>query len=604
MPTSAEVHEILVALAGFESDLLVATDAGAGLVLDPKYKIHDNERVLMNELASLAHLHINIRKNIATTRTSDSLVVRSVAVTVEKYATDFLRHVVDVERIILSKDPEMVFDSSISLTKVLATMMPRAKTLSHLHAVTDLLVDAVSSQGATIPALMSTLRQQTSTGYSVLKPLLNDLQTSCERMWIKQVQQWCVFGTLLSQNQHEFCVQKSQDGEYRYIAKALPSYIEQDIGRKIYEIGSTLRDLHAKVSLYASNSTESQYIDPHLDMIGRLAIPIDTIALATALHDLERSLSQNVIKTVLSLEMITNLLSVLRDYFLLENGEFAQLLIERVQDDFRSQREQEIGNLKDSTLQAVLSRTISTLALENNQAFESGQVSPALLTVRIVQQRDDTESEFSDLLFGLSASFGLKVSWPLSIFLSETDLVDYGGIFDLLIAVRRSQQLLRNLWHDRRRELKVPRTSRVTWAVAHRTIIFLESLSEHFHSQVSSFAKKCETIIADQSEVYSPSDMSTAHRIALQELKRAVMTDNIPFRKTLRRLLVQVDIVLAALKNPYADRVTGVCLVLDNLLQDATATLAGETGVEALLLRNRPELAPILVEDESILISV
>ncbi|KAL2681014.1 hypothetical protein Neosp_008617 [[Neocosmospora] mangrovei] len=181
---------------------------------------------------------------------------------------------------------------------------------------------------------------------------------------------------------------------------------------------------------------------------------------------------------LLPLAKVTEMLQLLRDFFLLGRGEFAMQLTHEADEKIRS-RWRRADNLayekgdglknvtvKEGEVAAVLARTWAVLAsMQGQHAEEDEQLELArdLLRLNLTKAKTSTplgigsglshdaanllsESPFRNLLFSVPSVLSVQIPPPLDMVLSPSDVQIYSCINAYLLSMRRAHIRLTDLW--------------------------------------------------------------------------------------------------------------------------------------------------------------
>ncbi|KAL4724826.1 hypothetical protein ACLX1H_008273 [Fusarium chlamydosporum] len=181
---------------------------------------------------------------------------------------------------------------------------------------------------------------------------------------------------------------------------------------------------------------------------------------------------------LLPLAKVTEMLQLLRDFFLLGRGEFAMQLTHEADEKIRS-RWRRADNLayekgdglknvtvKEGEVAAVLARTWAVLAsMQGQHAEEDEQLELArdLLRLNLTKSKTTTplgsgsglsreaanllsESPFRNLLFSVPSLLSIQIPAPLDMVLSPSDIQIYSCINAYLLSMRRAHIRLTDLW--------------------------------------------------------------------------------------------------------------------------------------------------------------
>ena len=187
------------------------------------------------------------------------------------------------------------------------------------------------------------------------------------------------------------------------------------------------------------------------------------------------SLSQTTLQELLPLSRVIEILSLLREFFLLGRGEFAIALINEADDKIRSrwqrsdnlayEKRDDVSNIiiKQGEVSAVLARTwaaMGSLQGHNEDQDEDELLEIARDLVQLVitkgtlaaPSKSDPKSKlpsstpFRNLLLSVPVALTLHIPSPLDLFLTPLDLQTYSSINAYLLSIHRAHLRLTDLW--------------------------------------------------------------------------------------------------------------------------------------------------------------
>ncbi|KIL95376.1 hypothetical protein FAVG1_00113 [Fusarium avenaceum] len=239
---------------------------------------------------------------------------------------------------------------------------------------------------------------------------------------------------------------------------------------------------------------------------------------------------------LLPLAKVTEMLQLLRDFFLLGRGEFAMQLTHEADEKIRS-RWRRADNLayekgdglknvivKEGEVAAVLARTWAVLAsMQGQHAEEDEQLELArdLLRLNLTKSKATallgygsglsrdaanilSESPFRNLLFSVPSLLSIQIPPPLDMVLSPSDVQIYSCINAYLLSMRRAHIRLTDLWKitSLRRHHPTPRgdrdqiillrkrwtarssSMRSSWTTASAAIFFLAETEAYLQTEI------------------------------------------------------------------------------------------------------------------------
>lgn len=513
------LHEVLLALSGHPSPLFGKNAAGGNVSHDGVPLLSPSEQALLQSIGRLSELHRQLRTQLdAIAISHHSTVCRAAANSIRQtHLSRFQKKILDVESRILTKDASIVGAYEIvPLASVVGEFDAWHRRMGWYWNLTCFMRSVNDSNrggecsGA---ALIDKLRAEAQTGFPDLEESATELSRVAETAWLRQVSSWIMHGKLPVHGADDFFIQSdgsSIEGGARFGKDndLLPKFVLQSTASSIFFIGKSIHQvryydqqsqIHAKMQ--ASSVQYGHLANAHLKHLSSLSLPIIPAQMARAVAAIRRSLSQNILQHLLSLEDIMTLLSCLRRYFLLEDGEFTLALVQEAEARIHA-RQQSMGKLlqqdpikalqglsmKEAELNQTLGQTWKTLAMrddtEENFAFDFARKNTTLSIPRKASSRPTTSDSvtaarpkvsstaFNDTLFPSAADLILEITPPLDLFISKREVETYSAINAYLISVRRSHLRLVDLWRrtPARREHPAPPGPRSNATEAARAI--------------------------------------------------------------------------------------------------------------------------------------
>lgn len=557
------LQELLLSLSGHPSPLLAAPpapDEGDNFLhslLSPA------EAALLKSLfEDLGSKHKNIRNNATKISTlHPSTVCRAVSTSVvSTHLADFQRRILEVEKDILEENSTIVGAyNAVPLSGLVGAFDGWARKLEWLSALTQYIQapEASGSGGGaqqkqpscTAAMLIKRLRDSTRTGYPDIEQMALDLVRVAEKTWLKQVSSWVLYGRHPEAFDF-FIVPEADEGNrvgvastYSLSAALAPDFVTLPTANSILFIGQSLNHIRDRKGLEQDltskmTAPELSLIPNHLAHLSTLRFPISSTGFSAAISAIRLSLSQNALQKLLPMPKVTEILHVLKDFFLLQRGEFAVALITAADDRLTSRNQRNVGQrlkssnksvgelasltIKEGEVHAVLARTWTTLAsLQSNEYDDVDQEVELArdlmgLSIKSVDAGSANSAgmrrerapliSFDDLLLPSSTVLSLRVPPPLDMFLTSSDVDSYAHIHAYLLAIRRAHFRLSKLFllsvlrrdHPspkpckalgalaRRREQGNFRTKtmRPIWATIGSAAFFLAEIGEYFQGQV------------------------------------------------------------------------------------------------------------------------
>lgn len=487
------LHELLLALSGHPSSLLSPPTDG---VENDIFRdlLSPAETVLLKSLAEeLGERHKNIREwATGISSTHGSIVCRAVSTAiVSTHLENFQQRILEVERWILEENSNLVGAYNIvPLSGLVNAFDGWGRRLEWLWRLVQFVQPDVTGQGiwqdaggqltCTASRILEKLRESTHTGYPDIEQIALHLTKIAEKAWLKQVSAWVLDGRLPSLGAADFFVVKQNPGgkangssdTYGITGALVPAFVTPSTANSILFIGKSLNHIRNKRSKAVDGFSELDLLSSHLAQLSSLGSPINTSCFSAAVSAIRASLSKNALQKLLPHSKVLGLLRVLKDFFLLERGEFAIALIQAADERLasRQHRSTEKSNqrglegldnllVKEGEVSAVLARTWTSLSLwhsvEDDDVDEDMELARELLRLSIKPHDSDTLAKstsqlsiptFDGFLFPTPTTLTLRVPSPLDLVLSSSNVEIYSQIHAYLLSIRRGHLRLTQLF--------------------------------------------------------------------------------------------------------------------------------------------------------------
>ena len=556
------LHELLLALySGAPSSLLYPqscdADAGHGFL---QSLLSPAEQALLQSLASnLGDRNKNIRDNASTIASSHpSIVCRAVSTAIiSTYLANFQRKILEVEQDLLKEDASVVGAHNIvPLSAIVGAFDGWGRKLEWLWKLVQYIqAPAVGAaqqsrldrKSCTAAALIGHLRESTHTGYPDIEIISLDLLRVAETAWLKQASTWVLYGRLPAHGASDFFVtrqaaSKGQTGSqwiYGLQGSLVPCFVTPYTASSILFIGKSLNHVREQQSSFTHGSSrvtapDIDLLPDHLAHLSSLEFPLSTSSFSAAIGAIRLSLSQTVLQKLLPFTKVLELLQILKDFFLLERGEFTIALLTAADERlvYRNKTERPKQNLandlasmtiKEGEVSAVLARTWA--ALTTHQSLNDEDLDEDLdrarelirLSIKTLDANYASKiplASFDDLLLPAPTMLTLRVPSPLDLFLSASDVDTYSHIHSYLLSIRRAHLRLSKLFllsvlrrdhpspkapssldhhhafevvaQTRKRAVYRARILRPIWATIASAAFFLAELGEFLQGEVKS----------------------------------------------------------------------------------------------------------------------
>ncbi|KAG6040931.1 hypothetical protein E4U41_006583 [Claviceps citrina] len=543
------LHEILLSLSGHPSPLLRSPSSPEA---DALAGITPPERQLLSAACHLSNLNTKLIAYSSELATSHpSTICRAVSTAVRSvHLAAFQRKVLDVEASVLRKDAGLVGAYNIvPLTAVMGEFQQWTRRLEWLwDTVRFIMATDEHGRACRGAALIDRLRDELQSGYQDVAATAESLVKAAETAWLKQVSAWVLYGRLPSFGADDFFVQTvaggpSGSGDYVCVAECLPSFVTGATASSMLFIGKSLNHVRAMNTGSISATSAgggAAHAATKLSELSTLSLPLESSDFSKAIKAIRTWLSQNTLQQMLPLAKVSEMMHLLRDFFLLGRGEFAMALTHEADENIRYRwrrtgpplqptYEKDQGGIrnvtvKDGEVAAVLNRTWAVLvSLQGQHAEEDDQLDLArsLMRLHLTKSRPaaplatgrglDARAAgyvaalpFPGMLFSVPAMLSIDLPPPLDMVISASDLQLYSAINAYLLSLRRAHIRLTELWKltSLRRHFPAPcgtsdyavtlreRWSdrawllRSCWTTASAAIFFLGETEAYFQTEI------------------------------------------------------------------------------------------------------------------------
>jgi hypothetical protein len=551
------LHEVLLALSGHPSPLFNDSDPSQLPKDAPAVEefglLTASERASLRSIGHLSELHRKTRNHIERiAQTHSSTICRAVATSIQQvHLARFQDKILAVESKILTKDTTLVGAYDIvPLAGVVGEFDEWHRRMQWFWEITRFMEsnepNANETSRCTGAGLIDRLRLEQQTGYPDIESVAIELSNVAETAWLRQLASWVLYGKLPSFGADDFFIipRNVEHGEHASFLKdkdLLPRFVSAPTASSILFIGKSLHQIRkygrqngTTRGQSGHSLAESNLVAAHLEHLSELQLPLVSAQLSRAISAIRLSLSQNVLKLLLPMNVTLEVLSCLREFFLLGRGDFATTLIQEAEKRLHA-RQESMGRLlqqdpvkalqglsiKDAEFHQTMSQTWKALASQDEDASDDildfARKHVTLSAPADVDSRPSTSDSvygasahlssisFTDLLFPNAASLRLSVNPPLDLFVSQKDIETYSNINSYLIAIRRARLRLSDLWRrtPARRDHPAPASSstvtaaeirqrtisrrvasRKVWATTSAALFLLSETSAYFEGEI------------------------------------------------------------------------------------------------------------------------
>ncbi|KAL8925781.1 MAG: hypothetical protein Q9208_003278 [Pyrenodesmia sp. 3 TL-2023] len=460
----------------------------------PNELLSPAENALLISLSrDLGQKHSSIR-----TKASDvvanhtSTVCRAVCASIlSRHLAQFQQKILDVERSILNEDSSIVGAYNIvPLSSIVGAFDGWERKLDWLQQLVSSIriegpkdnTKGSEAQGLhTASSIIKYLRDATHTGYPDIEQISLDLVRVAETTWLKQLTSWVLYGRLPAVGAVDFFITRTSEpgndrdlqDKYAIQSALMPPFVEPDAASSMLFIGRSLNYLQAHGSTTDEGSDSengplvSELQTRHLSELSLLTFPISATRFSTAVRSIRLSLSKNALQRLLPLPKLLEILRLLKDFFLLERGEFALALISTADERLAEKQNSSMDKyklkgpdtlshlmIKEGEVSSLLPRVWATLAsygpLDDEDGDQDLELARELIGLSLESQGQlhhrapnglyvpSVPGKFQDLLLPTATTLTLRVEPPLDLFLAPTEIVTYSRIHAYLLAIRRA----------------------------------------------------------------------------------------------------------------------------------------------------------------------
>ncbi|KAJ9644591.1 hypothetical protein H2199_003554 [Coniosporium tulheliwenetii] len=499
------LHEILLSLSGHPSALF-KDSARSESKQDSFPLLSPPEKALLSPIGNLARRHRALRTHAATiSSVHPSTICRAVAASISfTHLARFQQKILDVESQILRKDAAAVGAYNIvPLAGVVGQFDEWTRLMEWLWEMSCYMlpeeIDRTAREevrtvnACTGAGIIDKLRQEAQTGYPDIEAAATELVKVAETAWLKQLSTWVLYGHLPAYGGTDFFIHADEDAagsvpEFHANSKLLPKFVSPQAASSVLFIGKSLNQIRSHRNNVgpsngrSSTASELELVTVHLQHLSALSSPISSTSFSDAISAIRVSLSRNTLQQLLPLPKILQVLTLLKEFFLLGRGEFAMALITEANEQLRSrhgssgQSRQFRPNhnlqgllIKEGEVTAVLMRTWAVLSsYAGDEDITDDILDLARDTVHLSisrptntrpatpgRAREDSVSlpkvagvAFNDILMVMPINLNLDIPSPMDLFISSSELDIYSAIHAYLLAIRRAHFRLADLWRQ------------------------------------------------------------------------------------------------------------------------------------------------------------
>lgn len=381
----------------------------------------------------------------------------------------FMKLILEIEEKIISKDSILVGgNDAVSLSQIEIMFKPWYRRMDYLEHIVLQIQEKCKEE-----ELMSELYEDMKTGYRDIEDIAKFLLCLMQKSWINRVIPWMFWGKLPLNDEFYISIIKEKDVEkYRYDMKKVPKFVSEKAAYDIFTNGKAICKME---NVLKDEFFEHYVISDNMNLILALEYPVSLSVFESVIKKIKENCSKSIFKNIISINMITNLVRLLCDYYLIQYSEFAFYFLKEV---FNKQKVIKIS--KQTQVSVILIRTFKELSRFEENLNPDDNIPNRRMLSLLISKDSAHNTSFSDLLIGVPIVLSFSIPWPLTLFFSEKDVEKYSDIFSYLIAIKQARTLLSNLWRERRVVVNPNRIKRSYWAIASYVLYFLDGLWAYF----------------------------------------------------------------------------------------------------------------------------
>ncbi|KAF4635665.1 hypothetical protein G7Y89_g2435 [Cudoniella acicularis] len=470
------LHEILLSLSGHPSPLLTADHDSPTPILSPP------EKALLSSIAHLSELHCKLLAHTNTIASNhQSSICQAVATAIRStHLAAFQRKVLEVEDGILRKDAGSVGAYNIvPLTAIVGQFSGWTRRMEWFLEVVENMMRGQGGRKCSGASIIDWLCNALQTGYVDIEEAALSLVRVGETAWLKQVSGWVLYGRLPGFGREDFFIQTVEGNveEYECRKELLPAFVTPATASSLLFVGRSLNHIRVK-GISSTTSPELDLLSSHLKQLSTLKFPINSANFSRGIASIRLSLSQTTLQKLLPLSRVIEVLSLLREFFLLGRGEFAIALITEADEKIRQrwrrsdnlgyEKRDGLGDIvvKEGEVSAVLARTWAAMGLlqgqdEDQDEDELLELARDLVQLVITKSTSTTPSKptlsspqvvkiattpFRTLLLSVPVALTMHIPSPIDLFLAPSDVQSYTSINAYLLSIHRAHLRLTDMW--------------------------------------------------------------------------------------------------------------------------------------------------------------
>lgn len=514
------LHEIFLSLSGIPSPFLQTINVNDRDTdsQDVSYACHmsEPERDMLKILAGLSDLQVKVKELSVSVSTSHSSPVCSAISTSIRttHLQAFTDRVIGVECSVLQNDSAYVGAyKSIPLSTLVTEFQPWLRPLHWLLKTLQFLSSARSTS-----TVFKYLNRECQTGYNDLRDTATSLLIIAEKAWINCLMPWFLFGELPRSGKDEFMISVNiinKEAEFSVSGDHVPYFVSDTAVESLLAIGKAISQIRSKKWQQAASNASSDslaQLQPFvLEQVKSLSYPITVNDFDQVVESVNSRLYETTLTQFLPADMIIELLTIAKQFLLLQDNEFAATLVKQAAQYLQlqsmtvtSKPVRKLGrfenlNISETDLSTILGNTWSELSA--NTLYDTIW-SNAIAWIRLT-----SDSVITPINTLLPTPAGMKLHLPsespLHMFISVTDIGKYTDISAYLASINCAKAQIVDLWSKpdlrrrtqttlvqrnrkalRLREDHRARLIRPHWTCANQIILLLSELSAYLHGEV------------------------------------------------------------------------------------------------------------------------
>jgi hypothetical protein len=485
------LHELIFVLLGYPGDVF-KPHANSTFAIAPDFPLlHPTERQCLNRLGQLGwtfseiNLFINSVKDLKST-TSDptkphGAYTQALITTIEQTLTGYRHDILAMEKRILNRNDE-AGGGIVPLSLLTANLSRWFILLPALYNFVQIVQqESTKYHGC---KLLDLVMDQARTGVYEFRAEMEKMMVQLHDVLYRQLTAWMVYGQWVDPDNEFFIVPYQQTAETNTIVNhtawhrlyvidddRIPSHLSRALVESVLFVGkaiATVNEMDKPMLNQQKIQIPKEMREKHLELL--LSLHSSCLSslqtpwirypqqLQNVVSQIRRSTADWLFSQVLINEHgLHRYLDSFRHVFLLNYGDLATNFIDecalwrrrslQISSDQPGSRERTSSPSNKTSKTAMIFRHQELNALLGKSSIGT-EAEDQLSGFSLLLEDESTQQyPFSDLLLvDLRVILTFDLTWPIDLFLSQSDLKHYSHLWSFLISLKNAQMALNNLW--------------------------------------------------------------------------------------------------------------------------------------------------------------